>query len=215
MKKNALVIGLSLSLFFFIACNKKDAPASETPTTTPTVADYFPLVTGDYWLYKQSEYDTSGNIIPQTWKNDSVVIKNDTIINSKTYHIVANYHYLGNLNPVFSYYRDSSDCIVNEGGGIIFSTNTSGIIYKHILSPDTIAYVDYTFNNTPTSITVPLGTYSCVDFKGNVYRKADNYSKSYLVHNYNYKNIGPVKKTELFVNALYNIYFDLIACHVQ
>ena len=215
MKKNALVIGLGLSLFFFISCNKKDAPAPETPTTTLSVADYFPLTTGDYWVYKQSEYDTSGNVIPQTWKNDSVVVKNDTVINSKTYHIVANYNYLGNTNPMFSYYRDSSDCVVNEGGGIIFSIKTPGIIYKHILSPDTVAYVDYTFIATPISITVPLGTYSCVDFKGDVYRKADNYSKSYLVHNYNCKNIGPVKKMELYVGSLYRLNFDLLAYHVQ
>ena len=214
MKKNALVIGLLLNLIFFIACNKKDAQEN-TPKTTQSVSDYFPLAVGNYWVYKQSEADSSGNIISQNWLNDSVVVKNDTVINSKNYHIVANYHYLGNTNPFFSYYRDSSDCIVDEGGGIVFNINTSGIIYKHILSPDTVAYVDYSYNGTPTSITVPLGTYSCVDFKGEMYRKADNFSKSYLIHNYNSLNIGSVKKTQLFVNSLYRLTFDLVAYHVQ
>jgi len=219
MKKNALVLGLGLSLSFFIACNKKEAPGTDTqlktPVTSPSVTDYFPLAAGDYWVYKQSFYDTNGNSIPQTWKNDSVVIKNDTVINSKNYRIVADYNYLGRTTPVINYYRDSSDCIVGDNGNIIFSTNASGAIYKYILSSDTIAYVNYTYNEAPTNVTVPLGTYSCVDFKGDVYRKADNYSKAYLVHKYYCKNIGPVKKTELFVNSLYRLNFELLSYHVQ
>ena len=93
MKKSALIIGLGLSLFFFVSCNKKD---TSTPvTTTPAVSDYFPMAVGDYWVYQQTQYDSSGNIIPQTWKNDSVVVKNDTVFNNKTYHILMDYNCLG------------------------------------------------------------------------------------------------------------------------
>jgi len=216
MKKHALLFGLCLSLLFIVSCNKKDAtaPANTTPTTL-SVKDYYPLVTGDYWIYKQTQYDTSGNIMTQTWINDSVLVKNDTVINSKTYHTVVNYNLMGATTPSFGYYRDSSDCIVNNHGKIIFSINTSGIIFKDILTPDTMGYVNYSYNGVSTSITVPMGIFSCVDLKGDVYRKVDNFSKSYLIHNYTCKNIGPVKRMMIYINALYRINLELISYHLH
>lgn len=221
MKKYTLVIVLGIILIFLFSCSKKDAPVPETttqatnkPIATPSVLEYLPLNAGNYWVYKQTEYDTSGSIVPRIYKNDSVVVKNDTVINGKTYHTIVNYNFLSEP-PLTMYWRDSADCIVNNDGKIIFSINTSGIIYKNILSPDTLAFVNYSYTSTPTNITVPLGTYSCVDYKGEVYRKADNYNKSILIHNYYCKGIGSVKEESVFIGSLYWIKWDLLSYHIQ
>ena len=218
MKKCALVIGLGISLFFFISC-KKDKSSTTTPAnqaSTPSVSDYFPLKTGNYWAYKNTQYDTSGNIISQSPKNDSVVVKNDTLINGKTYFTVLEYNFSSSSAPIIQYYADSADCIVNNYGNIVFSIkNTTGIIYTQIYSPDTVVYVNYSYISTPTSVTVPLGAYSCVNFQGTVYFKNENFSKGYLTPNYYYQNIGPIKRTYIYADSHYTINLDLLSYHVQ
>lgn len=216
MKKNVLFLGLGLSLFFLFACNKEEAPETETPVTdTPSVSDYFPLATGNYWVYQQTWYDNSGNIISQSLGNDSVFVKNDTVINSKIYHTVVEYNAAGTNEFYSRFFRDSADCIIDDQGKIVFSIKTPGLIYKEITTPDTVAFVDYYYSGTPTSITVPLGTYSCVDYRGEVFRKADNFSTCYLIHTYFSENIGPVKRMSLFVGSLYRINLDLVSYHIQ
>ena len=183
MKKCIFYVGLGVvSILFFNSCQKKD---SVTPPETKSdlVTDYYPLSTGNYWVYKQTQYDSLGNVIPQTWKNDSIVVKSDTVINSKTYHTLVEYNFLGSSNPIYKYYRDSADCIVNNLGEVIFSINTTGV-YKRIFTSDTVAYINYSYVNTPTNITVPQGTYNCPDFLGSLYRKMDNYNNVTLIHNY-------------------------------
>ena len=218
MKNYVLFAGLGISLALIASC-KKDNPEPEvednnTPPETQSVKDYFPMTAGSYWVYQQTMYDTSGNVKPQTWKNDSVVVLNDTVIGSNTYHFVAEYNFVGQATPFFHYYRDSADCVTDDQGNIIFSVNPE-LIYKDILTSDTVAYVNYSYNSSPTSVTVPLGTYSCVDFKGDMYRKMDNFSKAYPLHKYSYKNIGLVKKTAMYVGSLDQIHFDLKAYHIQ
>jgi hypothetical protein len=217
MKKCAIVIGLGISLLIVISCNKKksDLSGSDTIKTTVAVSDYFPLNTGNYWVYKTTQYDSSGNLIQQTFKNDSVVVKNDTVINSKTYHTVIEYNFLGSTTPNTQFYKDSADCVIDNNGEIIFSINSAAIIYSKILSPDTVAYVNYSYINTPITISVPIGTYNCVDFKGDVFRKIDNFDKAYSTHNYYSKNIGTIKKIELFVNSLYKINLELQLFYVH
>lgn len=213
MKKCIFIIGIGISLIYLASCRKENSSVT-LPTTSESVLDYFPLNAGNYWVYKQTQYDNAGNLMPQTWENDSVVVKNDTIINNKTYHKVVEYNFLGATTQNTYFYRDSANCIISNYGDVIFSIN-SGIVYNKVFSPDTVAYVNYSFINTTTSVIVPLGTYNCVDFKGEVFRKADNYSIPYLTHNYYNNSIGPVKKDKMFVNALYRIYFDLINYHLQ
>ncbi len=219
MKKCALIIGLGTSLFFFISCSKKESTTTvpTKPASTLSVADYFPLKTGNYWVYKTTECDSNGNIMPVVYKNDSLVVKNDTVINGKTYHTIIEYNYMNAPTSFVDCYADSADCIINNYGSIVFSIkNTSGIIYTQLLSPDTIAYVNYSFISSPTSIIVPVGTYSCEDYKGAVYRKSDNFNRAYLTHHYYSDNIGLVKRTAFFLsNPLNIINFDLLSYHVQ
>jgi len=217
MKNNVVFIALGLGMFFFLSCHKKDNtdPAPVTPATTPSVTDYFPMTSGSYWVYKQTEYDSSGNIMPQTFTNDTVIVKNDTIINSKTYHTFVEYNFVGQTTPFSRYFKDSADCIVDNHGKVIFSIKTPGLIYKELLSPDTIAYVNYYYNSGPTGISVPLGTYNCGDYRGELFRKMDNFSKAYLNHKYCCIHIGLIERTAMYVGGLNKFYFDLVAYHIQ
>jgi hypothetical protein len=219
MKKCALVIGLGISLFFFISC-KKDKSSTTAPATqasTPSVSDYFPLKTGNYWVYKTTECDSNGNIIAGTYKNDSVIIKNDTLINSKTYHTVVEYNFMNCPTPSMQYYTDSADCVVTNYGKIVFSIkNTSGVIYTQMVYADSSVYINYFCIKTPVSISVPSGTYSCVDFEGALYEKSNNFDKAYLTHHYYSENIGLVKRTAFYLsNPLNIINLDLLSYHVQ
>ena len=217
MKNKVVCIVLGLSVMFLLSCSKKDpaAPVINNPPSVPAVSDYYPLKSGSYWVYKMTEYDTSGNVMPQTWKNDSVVVKNDTLINGKNYHTLVEYNFLGQATPVYRFERDSADCIVNDNGKIVFSISAGSPIFKDILTPDTIAYVNYYYNSNPTSVSVPLGTYSCVDYRREIFRKMDNFSKAYLCHLYCYKGIGAIERTMIYVGSLDKFYFDLVAYHVQ
>ena len=212
MKKSILII--SICIIFFTSCRKENNTSTTPITTQESVLDYYPLNEDNYWVYKQSEFDSSGNAIPHTWANDSIVVKNDTLINNMTFHKVVEYNFIGSTNPNIHYYRDSANCIVDNNGAIIFSINP-GFVCMKLLSADTIAYVNYSFINQTTNITVPLGTYSCVDFKGEIFRKIDNYNISYLTHNYYYKNIGTVKKVKRWVNSLGRVDFELLSYNVQ
>ncbi|MBI5541043.1 MAG: hypothetical protein HY951_13340 [Bacteroidia bacterium] len=214
MKKSILII--SIGIILFNSCRKEDSITITPVITQETVNDYFPLNTGNYWVYKQTSLDSSGNIIPNTWGNDSIVVKNDTIINSNTYHTVFEYNSLGHTSPYVHYYRDSSNCIVDNNGAIVFSINP-GFVKNQVFAylSDTIAYVNYYFVNQTTSITVPLGTYNCVDLKGELFRIEDNFNITRLIHNYYCKNIGSIKKTRLFVSSLQRIELDLLSYHVQ
>ncbi|NVN94550.1 MAG: hypothetical protein HXX18_04605 [Bacteroidetes bacterium] len=213
MKKSILII--SIGIIFFTSCRKENSISTPPPVTTnESVLDYFPLKAGNYWVYKQSEIDSSGNNIITTYPNDSIVVKNDTLINNLTYHTVSEYNFLGMSYPRNQYLRDSGNFIVNEKGEIIFSIN-SGFIHTQLLSSDTIAYVNYSFINQTSNITVPLGVYSCVDFRGEIYRKMDNYNRAYLSHNYYNKGIGSVRKIERYIISLGQIDLQLISYHVQ
>jgi hypothetical protein len=142
-------------------------------------------------------------------------VKNDTLINGKSYHIIAEYNFLTMSVPIIRNIRDSADCVVDDKGDLLFSINSSAIIKTNILTPDTIAYVDYSYSSNPTSITVPSGTYSCGDFKGALYRKMDNFQGVHYTHKYCYKNIGIIKRTVLSVGSLQEIKFELVSYHVQ
>jgi len=211
MKKSILIIGIFF--IFFASCNKENS-TSTTSTKSVSILDYFPLKQGNYWVYKQSICDSSGNTISSNWKNDSMVVKNDTVINNLTYHTIVEYNFYVNSHPTYYYYRDSANCIVNNLGEIVLSFDT-GIYYKKIYSPDTALFINYSYINQLTSVIVPLGTYNCVDFRGEFFRKMDNYNVSYFTHKYCSKNIGIVKKINLFSSNLNQVHLDLIMYYVQ
>jgi len=212
MQKSIFII--VIGIIILTSCSKENSTSTAPVSTQESVNDYYPLNEGNYWVYKQSEFDSSGNAIPHSWPNDSVVVKNDTLINNKVYHTVVEYNLISIPTPHIHYYRDSANFIINSMGTIIFSINP-GFLEMQLLSSDTIAYVNYSFINQTTNITVPLGTYSCVDLKGEMFRKIDNYNIAHLSHNYFCKNIGSIKRVNLWVTSLGRVDLELISYYVH
>lgn len=213
MKRCIVVFGLIASLFI-ASCKKEESSTTPPTAKADVITDYYKLTPGNYWVYKQYYSDTAGNIFPALVKNDSIVVKNDSIINGKTYHTLVEYNFLGSLNTNFYFRRDSADCIVNEYGAIVFTINPT-LVYKEVYGRDTVAYTDCSFINTTTNITVPKGTFSCVDYKRELHRKFENYSKAYQLHSYFCKGIGKIKSTSCYVSSLQQINFELIDYYVQ
>jgi len=212
MKKLILFISFMALVSLFTSC-KKDK--ENTEQVTPTVTDSYPLKAGNYWVYKQTTYDAAGNVLNASIVNDTVLVLNDTIINNKTYHIVKDSHFAGNSSSLFFYLRDSADCIVNEYGNISFSIKMPGLICTQLSTPDSLTYTNFYCNSSSVNVTVPGGTFNCVEYYADVYRKADNFTIKYTLPKYCSKNIGPVKKTAMFVSNAEKVVSELISWHVQ
>lgn len=78
MKKNLLVV--SLSLLLFSACSK-DSEDKPTAQGTPDPTVYLPLSSGNYWTY---DVDNDANN-PGPLGRDSLYVGNDTVVNNVTY----------------------------------------------------------------------------------------------------------------------------------
>jgi hypothetical protein len=202
MKKSVLFIGIII--FFLISCRKDDTQPVTTNPNQETVSDYFPLKEGNYWVYKRTLVDSSGTILLNTYDNDSIIVKNDTLINNKIYHQIFEYSFSNSTFAYIYFYRDSANFIVNQNGTIILSIKP-GFVYKRPLIADTSLYINYYFVNQTTNITLTSGIFNCVDFKGEFYSKSDNFTTAKLIHNYYYKNIGSIKSMNRFA-AGYDIY---------
>jgi hypothetical protein len=212
MKKNLFLFAILSFASLFITC-KKDS--QDETQADPVVTDYYPLKVGDYWIYKQTLYDSSGTVLNSTMTDDTIMVTKDTTINSKVYHKLAEHNFLGNASVSYSNVRDSADCIVKDDGKILFSIKSPGMICSQISTPDTLTYANYYYNSTAVSISVPGGTYDCVEYYGEVYRKTENYSNKYIVSKFCSKNIGPVKKTNIIVSNVDKIVLELRSCHIQ
>jgi hypothetical protein len=211
MKKNLFLFGMLSFASLFITC-KKDS--QDETQADPVLTDYYPLKVGDYWIYKQTLYDSSGTVINSTMTDDTIMVTKDTSINSKAYYKIEEHNFLGNFPIQYSYVRDSADCIVKDDGKILFSIKSPGMICSQISTPDTLTYTNYYYNSAAVSITVPGGTYDCVEYYGEVYRKTENYSNKYIVSKYCSKNTGLVKRTSIFANSIDKIVLELRSCHV-
>jgi hypothetical protein len=119
--QNAIIGAASLCLLA-TACKKENdtiIPPSQNPPVTQSVA-YFPLDSGSYWVFEHVRVDTNGN---ETFlQTDSVRVMGDSVIAGNTYKIFRNWGF----NFFSALYRDSSNCIVNEKGDIVFAANLLG-----------------------------------------------------------------------------------------
>jgi hypothetical protein len=119
--KNA-IIGAATLCLLAVACKKDETPiVNQAPTpSTPQSIAYFPLDSGSYWVFEHVSVDTNGN--ESFLQTDSVRVMGDSVIGGNTYKIFKNFGF-----SFFSaLYRDSSNCIVNEKGEIVFAANLLG-----------------------------------------------------------------------------------------
>ncbi len=119
--KNIIAHAIFLSLIA-TSCNKGKQPANNEnqPVNYST-----PSTIGSYWVYRDYEVDSLGNVSMLN-SADTMFVTGDSIVNGHTYTV-----YKGALIPNADcrLLRDSSGFVVNENGYIYFSNNNLGSIF--------------------------------------------------------------------------------------
>jgi len=189
-----------ISVVAFSSCKKDEADPDPIPTES--VLQYFPLKTGNYWVYQRSVCDS-------TWTNceikatDTVWVTKDTLINDKTYFKLEDVTVTGQHRSI--YYRDSLDYIVDNLGNIVVS-NTDFETKLHeeyiiVNETDTAFYWYNKMQNAPFNIEVPAGNFSCLDNKMSFFRQTDNFETEFNTHQLYAKGTGPVFNQAMFAHS--------------
>jgi len=186
----ATILGL-----FAISCTKDNSDENLNPTTT---IDYTQLITGNYWVYAWYQMDSSCNVSLMN-KLDSIIITGDTNINGNIYYK----RYSVDQSYVV-YLRDSSGYLIDLEGKILFSSND----FSNILRVDTIAqnmaYIEYKMLAEDTSISVPLGTYPALNFRGRVVPLKPDYPHGIQYTYYFYADgLGMIKSSTYYFSNPY------------
>lgn len=206
-------LGIVLSLL--VSCN--DEPSNPV---FKTVENYLPLTVGNYWIYENYSVDTLGNETDLSII-DSVIITRDTVINNETYFVFEGTHYPHYINwDIISIVRDSSGCIINEKGVILFAVdNFNDILYSRIeiFNGDTIFRVDYQMEKPEISVTVPAGTYQILNYKGNFITPENINGLEYPsnLNNYYAKNVGKIFSNNFFLSGHEIFERRLLRYHIE
>ncbi len=193
---------LVLVISLFVSCNKGDS------NSNPTVeSNYFPLQTGNYWVYQHYKIDSLGNETDMN-KTDSVIIKRDTIINNNQYFILegTNYPYNGDRWEILDYLRDSSGYLVNANGIIKCSESnfTDTLVSKtEVISEDTLYILTYQMEETGNTIIVPAGEFNAINFKGTVFMPhyKPGIQNPRFMNNYYADGVGKILDTYFFLSS--------------
>jgi hypothetical protein len=189
----------SLAALLLLSCEKEN-------TSPISIHAYFPLETGNYWIYGHYRIDSQGNEILLD-RTDSVVVSGDTMINGLTYHILEgnNYPHQGGAWMRQAILRDSMNYLVDEEGRIRLSTvNFDDILEQRtqMNGQDSLYTLSYQMVREPELSMTPAGTFRVINFKGTVVSHMDiahiNYPRR--IDNHYAHDVGPVMNTYLYLN---------------
>ena len=184
----------------FSACNKDETDTDPSPQES--VLDYFPLNTGNYWVYERSFCDSTWTQC-EAKSTDTTFVTKDTLINNIIYYKVEGVNSLG--QSVKSFYRDSLNYVVNSNGTILFSSSDfeSKMHEQYVIidEDDTIFYWYYKMQEELFAIHVPAGSFDCLDNKMSFFRKIDDFEKEFNTHQLYAKNIGPIFNQAMFASS--------------
>jgi hypothetical protein len=199
-------IALIMALAFFSSCKKEE--------DTIAKVSYLPLKVGNYWIYQEFMIDTSGNETANSII-DSVIINRDTIINRKKYFVLeGNYPYRNRYQRgIIDNLRDSLGYIVNQNGTVRFAENdfTDTIAYSAAINiydtNDTLYVLTFQMERINNHITVPVGTFEVLNYKGTVVTSMNIPGIKYprYLSNYYAKGIGKILNTYFYIQSP-NIY---------
>ena len=161
------------------------------------MANYVPLTIGSYWVYEWVKVDTFGVESPVTFR-DSVFISGDTLINGEVYSIVDG-TFLGS-EKTKEFHRDSSGYLVNEKGETLFNpNNNTDLLWTDTIfvGEDPFVLIEYSMEGATTDVTVPAGTFNCLNFQGKVISLEDDYPWGTRYTGYYYAD-GIAKSNRLF-----------------
>ncbi|MGL4597292.1 MAG: hypothetical protein ACRCYO_07190 [Bacteroidia bacterium] len=175
-RRSIVVLAASSSIAFF-ACKKEETTADvPAPDQQPQSTMYnLPLTAGSYWIYASEKTDSLGNIITPSGI-DSIFVGGDSTIGSITYKKVCGIHISGTQHMLLyplQLLRDSAGYHVDETGAFI----------QHDNFTDTIGYygfpnyldVWYFMRNPDSLVTVPAGTFTTINYEGDMYSADPNY----------------------------------------
>ncbi len=136
--KNKILILIGIAVFF--SCKKKKSEVAETPQTPTeiTYPSYMPYKVGNYWIYERFNIDTLNNAV-SNGAIDSTYIEKDTLISGNRYYKFVTKNITNpNSDITFpndiytNYFRDSLHYIINNIGGIVFSSKDfTSILYSY------------------------------------------------------------------------------------
>lgn len=159
--RNLIILAAALTIVL-ASCKKENNEATTQPQTA--FVNYYKLAVGNYWVYEQWKIDTNG--VPSNLAMlDSAYVSADTVINGNTYY---DYRYsLAPNNP--NWIRDSSGILINSSGEVLATNQLGTGVFKVsyiTINLDTVADVDHFMTSTQVSITVPSGSYQCIQYNG-------------------------------------------------
>ena len=214
MKRLFIVLFITIIIFTLPSCNEKN---ETDPEPQNSIVKYFPLKVGNYWVYERSSCDSSWSDC-NSISIDTNWITKDTLINNMMYYKIEGKNVVGHNNPYFL--RDSSDYIISPSGHIFLSNKDfeNKIHERYEIQPtnnDTLFYIYYQFIDKPNIANVPAGTFDCIDFRGSLFRKQDNFELEFNNHHYFAKDVGPVYQNVLYANSLGGLKRELISYHID
>lgn len=206
-----------LALSFAISSCKKEEEIPD-PTPVPQQTAYaFPVTDGSYWIYVHETTDGSGSVT-QTGGTDSVFVEGDTVIGSHTYKKIRT---INQSTPTYfppaqlQIVRDSAGYLVDPAGGFIEHTNFT----------DTLLYVDhagivdswYFMRHQDSSVTVPAGTFTTIDFQGEMYATDPNYAYGIprFTHRIMADQVGVVQERLYYYSSPGYIQRRLVRYHIN
>ena len=202
MKSNLLLV---IIFGLLISSCKKEYKVFEP------VNDYVKLNVGNYWVYKVQMFNST--------RIDSVLIARDTLIRGETYFVTEGHDFYGNWE-ILSVLRDSSNYIIDELGGIHFTTEifNGTINQRHVIGNgnDSIVSITYRMQNA-SDVKVPAGSFTNIlNYQGEMFSFLEPPSSNIKFDNFYYsKNVGLVKSIQNFASGNEPIIKELIRYRVN
>ncbi|MDH5474662.1 MAG: hypothetical protein OEX22_03115 [Cyclobacteriaceae bacterium] len=194
MKNSALFILFVGLIVLTISCSKE-----QDLTPSDSISDYTNLIVGNYWVYDWYEVDLLE--IETYLKTDSIYIEKDTIIFEKNY-VIESGTFLG--NPMKRILFDSAQSLYSYPNLELIFTLDKDIKYvRNIGGSDlTLAIGTYQLSDRSEMVSVPMGTFDCLNFEGIIQSLDDKYEYGTRdIDNYFAKNIGLVKASCFLYNS--------------
>ncbi|MBP6511704.1 MAG: hypothetical protein KA347_03420 [Bacteroidia bacterium] len=192
MKTISLIL-IGVVLTTSISSCKKD---STPPTNSP---NFTQLKVGNYWIYERFNIDSSGNATA-TGIIDSCYIEKDTSINNITYYKFIRPEVIGSFNN-YNFVRDSSHYLVNQIGGILFSSqNFTDTFYHNFITAnpgDTICEAFLKMADKNFMVSCPAGQFKTYSYKHTflMYPNWDSQGNPRHIDTRYAENIGIVTET--------------------
>jgi len=187
------------TLVLLLSCRKDPPFLAVSPDPAIPVEANLVSTPGSWWKYEWYTINSVGNVIPNGM-TDSLYVAGDSVINGNTY-----IHYSGTYFgfPTNYFRRDSSGCILNQSGVILYNYNSSNAIYTLDMGDS------HTWWNTVRlfqPLVVPAGAFYVYDRQvhhynpdGTAYTPCDD---EWIRHEYYADGIGIIASQNAYVTEL-------------